>query len=159
MSLTEYKRIITSERRVSRSEVIPLNVYRISSYKTTEGNLRSLTGNESSLIIVTGLVPISTNDMKINALKISELHINSFFRWLKTIRKPLNQIDFDNYINLSELLISTDKTGKMLFERHIKPSPIVYRLKESIYRTYKFTGIQYISEVQFDREFVKKELG
>jgi hypothetical protein len=158
MSLLDYKPLIESEGRVSRSQVKPLNVYRISSYKTTDGKLKSMGGNDSSLIVVIGLIPLALNDMKINALKISELPPEKFFRWLKGLRKPLDRINIDEYRSLNELLIDTDRSGKVLFERYVKPSPIVYGLKDSIYRTYNFTGIRYISEVRFKTEVLKEEL-
>lgn len=158
MSLLDYKPLIESEGRVSRSQIKPLNVYRISSYKTTDGKLKSMGGNDSSLIVVIGLIPLALNDMKINALKISELQPEKFFRWLKGLRKPADKLNIDEYRSLNELLIDTDRSGKVLFERYVKSSPIVYGLRESIYRTYNFTGIRYISEVRFKNEVLKKEL-
>jgi len=158
MSVLDYKPYIISERRVGKNDIAPLNVYRISSYKDTEGNLRNLSGASSSLIMVIGLVPISTKDMKINALKISELDPEKFFGWLEKLGKPKDKLDFENYTSLSELLVPTDKTGKVLFERYVKPSPIVYNLNKSIYRTYNFEGMRYVSEVRFDVETLKKYL-
>lgn len=158
MSLLDYKPLIESEGRISRSQIKPLNVYRITSYKTTDGKLKSMDGNNSSLIIVIGLVPLSLNDMKINALKISELRPEKFFAWLRGLRKPTDKLNIDEYRSLNELLIDTDITGKVLFERHVYLNPIVYGLKESIYRTYNFTGIRYISEVRFKTEVLKEEL-
>ena len=51
----EYKQYIESEARISKSMLQPGNLYRISSYDYSDGESRSLSGINSSIIFVFGI--------------------------------------------------------------------------------------------------------
>ena len=56
MSFTlQYKPLIESEKRASKTTLVPRNVYRISSYEFSDGEQKSLTGQNSSLIFLIGI--------------------------------------------------------------------------------------------------------
>ena len=56
MSFTlQYKPLIESEKRASKTTLIPRNVYRISSYEFSDGERKSLTGQYWSLIFLVGI--------------------------------------------------------------------------------------------------------
>jgi len=142
---SQYKKFIQSEVRASKQSISPMNLYRISTYKTVDGKLKSEPGDKSSIVFVTGLHPNPQKDKLINCLKVSELPPLEFMGWLK---KLVNKnVKLEEIVRLSDLLIKTEPTGKRLFEQYVKPSNIVYNLKESIYRTYNVTGIIYIQEI------------
>jgi hypothetical protein len=153
-----YKEYIDTESRIAKTQIEPMNIYRISSYKTIEGDIQSKGGNQSDLVFVIGTFPTPQKDRKINCLKISEIRPDKFMMWLKKLVDKRKVDETDTIIHLNELLIKSDNTGKLIFERFIKPSSIVYNLKDSIYRTYNTNGIRYIQEVFLKKEKLK-ELG
>ena len=153
-----YKEYIDTESRIAKTQVEVMNLYRISSYKTVEGDIQSKGGNQSDLVFVIGTFPTPQKDKKINCLKISEISPDKFMMWLKKLVDKRKIDEIDTIIHLNELLIKSDNTGKLIFERFVKPSPIVYNLKDSIYRTYNTNGIRYIQEVFLKKEKLK-ELG
>lgn len=151
MSFTiQYKPLIESEKRVSKSNITPRNVYRISSYEFADGEQKSLTGANSSLIFLVGIF-----ERKLISIKLNEIKPDMFFRWLKTIQlKALNEEKFNQYKSLYELIILDNKTGNKIFDNYIKGKPI-YTKKPSPYRTYNLDGIKYIQEVNFKKDILK----
>ena len=154
-SIIKYTPFIEKEVRAPRSSIQPMNIYRISSYKTVEGKLKSMGGSQSALVFVIGLHPNPLTEKQINCLKISEIEPNDFLRWLKRIVDPRKKDNIDEHKHLSELLIRSDKTGQKLFEQYVKPSGIVYKKSNSIYRTYDLGGIRYAQEVHFNKDILK----
>jgi hypothetical protein len=152
----QYKQFIENEVRVSKALVEPMNIYRISSYVKSDGKIESKSGTNSDLIFLIGTHPTPQSDKKLNCLKISEIHPDKFIKWLGRLVDKRTKID--EVLQLSDMLIKSDNTGKLIFERYIKPSPIVYNLKESIYRTYNLNGIRYIQQVQLNRKIIEKLL-
>jgi hypothetical protein len=116
-----------------------------------------MAGDRSSLVFLVGVYPHPKKDRLLNCLKISEIPPHKFFTWVRGLRNDITATDISTN-RLNRWLIKGDKEGKRLFEQHIKPSPIVYNLKESIYRTYDVEGIYHIQEVFFDINILKKEL-
>jgi hypothetical protein len=146
----QYKPLIESEKRASKSSLIPRNVYRISSYEFADGEQRSLTGQNSSLIFLIGIY-----DKKLIALKISEVTPKIFFDWLKTIQlKGLTPQKIDESKSLDELIILDNTTGSKIFDGYVKGRPI-YNKKPSPYRTYNLDGVKYIQEVKFKKDILK----
>lgn len=143
----QYKPLIESEKRVSKSLLLPRNVYRISSYEFASGEQKSLTGQKSSLIFLIGIF-----DKKLISLKISEIKPDIFFKWLKTIQlKSLTEQQINEAKSLSELIILDNKTGNKIFDGYVKGKPI-YNKKPSPYRTYNLDGVKYIQEVNFKKD-------
>ena len=151
MSFTlQYKPLIESEKRASKTTLIPRNVYRISSYEFADGEQKSLTGQNSSLIFLIGIY-----EKKLVSLKISEVKPDIFFKWLKTVQlKGLTPQQFDEAKSLNELIILDSKTGNKIFDGYVKGKPI-YNKKPSPYRTYNLDGVKYIQEVNFKKDILK----
>jgi hypothetical protein len=82
-----------------------------------------------------------------------------FFNWLhKLFIKGLTEESFKDNMELSELLIKSDKQGKVIFNSFIKGSTL-YRQAESPYRTYTMIGIKNIESVFFKTDLLKKAYG
>lgn len=146
----QYKPLIESEKRASKTSLRPRNVYRISSYEYADGEQRSLTGQKSSLIFLIGIY-----DKKLISLKLSEIKPDIFFKWLKTIQlKNLTNQQIDESKSLEELVILDSKTGNKIFDGYVKGKSI-YNRKPSPYRTYNLDGIKYIQEVNFKKDILK----
>lgn len=149
--LGQYLRMIERPTRVSRSMIKPLNLYRISAYEYLTKEQRSLSGPRAAIILVTGIY-----DKKVNCLKLNEIPPNITFSFLKSVKRSDIQNDSDTvYKSLSEMLMSTDRTGNRLFESKIKNKPI-YNIDPSPYRTYEWKNIIYIMETNFKKEYLNK---
>ena len=145
-----YKPLIEREERVSKSNLFPRNIYRISSYEYKDGKTKSLAGIKSSLVFLVGIF-----EKKLICLKISEVKPDKFFQWLKTIEQTgLTNEDFDKAEKLEDLLILDNRAGSKIFEGYIKNKPI-YNLKPSPYRTYNLDGIKYIQQVHIKKDILK----
>jgi hypothetical protein len=152
----QYNSYIENEVRVPKVQIEPFNIYRISSYVSTDGSIENKSGNNSDLIFVIGTFPTPQLDKKINCLKITGIHPDDFTKWLKQLVDKRKIDNIDELLHLNELLIPTDNTGRIIFERYVKPSTIVYNLSESIYRTYNTSGIRYIQEVFLKKDKLKE---
>jgi len=150
---SQYKPFIESEKSVSKTLILPRNVYRITSYKYSDGEQKSLSGDKASLVFVTGIF-----DKKIYCVKISEVKPDMFFKWLKTIMlKNLKEEDFSNLKLLENLTIKTDKAGKRLYST-LKGKSIINQNIPS-FRTYILPNIKQISLVEFKMEAIEKVYG
>jgi hypothetical protein len=144
----KYKPLILKEVRVAKNRILPHRIYRISTYKYSEGNVESLRGNESTLIFSVGIF-----EKKLSALKLSSIKPEDFFNWMKRIIRNNAVFDTDKEIvEIEDLAPVFDRGGKTLYETHIKNSQSIKKL-ENPYRTYTIQNIQYVQEV-----FIKKEV-
>jgi hypothetical protein len=152
----QYNQLIAASDKVSKSLIKPKNIYRITTYKYIDGTTRTLTGTDTALVFVTGITP----DRKtITCIKITLVRPQVFFNWLnRFFIKGLAEEDFKDNMELSEILIKTDKAGKAIFNSFIKGSQL-YRQSENPYRTYTMTGIKNIESVFFKTELLKKSYG
>jgi hypothetical protein len=149
----EYKKYIESEVRSSKSMLEPGNLYRVSSYEYSDGEARSLSGANSSIIFVFGIY-----EKKINCLKLNEVKTDKFKSWLQSILKQgLKSEDIDSMKSLDELIIQSDRAGNKLFESKIKGKPI-YINDPRPYRTYTIDGLKYIQEIKLKKDFIKSLL-
>jgi hypothetical protein len=149
----EYKKYIESEVRSSKSMLEPGNLYRVSSYEYSDGEARSLSGANSSIIFVFGIY-----EKKINCLKLNEVKTDKFKSWLQSILKQgLKSEDIDSMKSLDELIIQSDRAGNKLFESKIKGKPI-YINDPRPYRTYTIDGLKFIQEIKLKKDFIKSLL-
>lgn len=147
----QYKDWIESEKRISKINIRPRNIYRISSYKYSDGDTKPLAGINSSLVFVIGV-----HEKKINCIKMNEIHPDKFFDWMETaFRHPVTEKNIDEMERLEDIILFTDRTGQRLFESKVKTHPI-YRLNPRPYRTYNVDGLKYIQEVEIKKEELKK---
>lgn len=150
-----YVKLFEFGKRVQKGylKLNPRNFYRISRYENVDGDIKSLTGNNSSLIFVLGV-----HDEKVNCIKLNEVGLEIFKRWFPTMLKPtINAENVDNMEMISDLIIDGDRSGKTLFESKVKGKSI-YNVNPRPYRTYNLDGLQYIQEIKLKSETIKEML-
>ena len=148
----QYKSLIESETSVSKTLVLPRNVYRINSYKYSDGKQKTLSGTTSTLVFVIG----KTTDKKLSCIKISEIKPEKFFNWLQKLYiKGLTEAKWNSAEKLEDLIIKADINGNKIFNSFVKPDAIIYGDNPNIYRTYNLTGIKQIEEVKFKKDVLK----
>lgn len=150
----KYKPLIEKEVRVSKNRILPHRIYRISTYKYSDGTVESLRGNDTTLIFSAGIY-----DRKLSAIKLSSIRPDDFFEWLKKIVKSNAILDTDKeIIEINELAPIIDKGGKTLYETYIKNNRSLKKL-ENPYRTYSIENIRYAQEVFIKKEVLKQYYG
>jgi hypothetical protein len=148
----QYKPLIESETSVSKTLVLPRNIYRINSYKYSDGKQKTLTGTTSTIVFVIG----KTTDKKLSCIKISDIKPERFFKWLsKLYIKGLTEENWNNAEKLEDLIVKADIKGSKIFNTFVKPDAIIYGDNPNIYRTYNLTGIKQIEEVKFKKDVLK----
>lgn len=148
----QYKTTFDFGNRVTKQFVKqnPRNFYRISRYEYSDGDTKSLVGNESSLVFVIGVF-----ENKVNCIKLNEVRPEVFIRWFPTILKPSLKVeDIDKANSLDEIVIFDSLDGNVLFESKIKTHPI-YKQEPRPYRTYNLDGLKYIQQIQLKKEVIK----
>jgi hypothetical protein len=148
--VNQYIPFIESEKSVSKTLILPRNIYRIVSYEYADGERKTLSGNKSSLVFVTGIF-----DKKIYCIKISEIKPDRFFKWLKTIfLKSLDDKRIDESKQLSELLIITAKSGSSMLSK--LKSNTIYSAHPNAFRTYNLAGINQVKVVNLKKDTIKE---
>jgi len=146
----QYKPLIESEEAVSKSRVLPRNIYKISSYRYADGTQKTLSGIETAYVFVLGIF-----DKKLSCIKISEIKPEKFFKWLKpTFKSGLTVEQFDSAQKLEELLILADKPGKKMV--NLLQQSSLYNNNPNPYRTYTLAGIKQITEIRIKKDILKK---
>lgn len=143
----KYKEILTPEHRVSRAEILPRNIYRISTYK--DGVPPTKVGLESRYVFVIGKVA-----GKLHCLLLNHVSPENFISLLNRLRNKTIPIQRDQ--PLSELLKLLPKDGRQLFESHIKNNRKVYSPILDNYRTYFIDKIQNAWEIRFEQGFLQE---
>ena len=147
----QYKNLIESEVKLSKSQIKPRNIYRILVYEYADGERKSLAGAKSTLVFVIGIF-----EKQLFCLKISEIKPEKFFLWLKNVfKKTLTEQDIDESEHLMEVLVLGDRGGKKLYSSYVKPTPIA-RGTINPYRNYNLSGITIVQEVKIKKEILKK---
>jgi hypothetical protein len=148
----QYKSLIESETSISKTLVLPRNVYRINSYKYSDGKQKTLSGTTSTIVFVIG----KTTDKKLSCIKISEIKPEKFFKWLQKLYiKGLTEEKWTDADKLEDLLIEGDIKGNKIFNSFVKPDATIYGDNPNLYRTYSLTGIKQIEEVKFKKDVLK----
>ena len=143
-------------KRVSKGNLKPYGVYKISTYKYADGNKERLAGSEETIIFVTGIY-----QKKVSALKLSNIQPADFFKWFKKLTKSEKEVE--NVLNspqigmydLGEVL---DKGGDRVYNGYIKTNKD-FVAKGAAYRTYNMDGIQYSTEIFFKQDTLKQYYG
>ena len=154
--MKDYKKYIEKERRIARTMIRPMNVYRIINYRTVEGDYRRFVGEDYTLVFVLGI-----HEGKISCIKISELEPAAFFGWLRDLVNIRPGVSIDDIRRLEEILVrQVDRSGKRIFEQYVKESTLVYKhKKDPVYRTYTISGIKYAMEVDLKKSLLKAYYG
>lgn len=151
MSYTaQYTQIMTPEKRIGRNNIIPRNIYRISTY--TGSKPVTKVGKDSRWVFVIGKV-----DDKIHCIRLNDIKPLDFLKWLNKIRDKRIPIGKDQQLSL--LLKKFSKEGTQLFESYIKNDTSVYQVGHSTYRIYKLEKIQNIWEIRFEENFLRETFG
>ena len=146
----EYKKFIEKESRISRTLISPNNVYRISTYASADGDIRSLRGADETLIFVTGVYKKT-----IYGLKISKLKPKFFFEWTKKIvNKPDVLNEDNNLVSFSQLSPPLDSTGDRFYRTYVKDETLLKK-PQIPFRSYKLEGLRYVSEIYFKKSILE----
>lgn len=143
----QYKQILTPEVRVGRNDILPRNIYRISTYK--DGVPPTKVGLESRYVFVIGKI-----EGKIHCLLLNHVSPNNFITFLTKLRNKTKQIKVDQ--PLSEILKLMPRDGKQLFDSYVKHNPKVYSHLLDNYRTYFINKIQNAWEIRFEEGFLQE---
>lgn len=146
----QYKQIMQPEKRVGRKDILPRNIYRISTY--TGSDPITKTGDDARWVFVIGKV-----DGKIHCIRLNDIKPLNFLKWLNKIRDKRISIGKDQLLSL--LLKKFSKEGTQLFEQHIKPDRLVYNVGHSTYRIYKLEKIVNVWEIRFEEGFLRETFG
>jgi hypothetical protein len=135
-----------------------LEIYRISTYKYADGDIKSLAGIKSALVFSIGIY-----EKKFNCIKISEIRPDLFFKFMKKLKnKSLTEQKIDEAQFLYDLMIEygSDKSGKIIYDRYIKNSTEFRILKNQTnpYRTYNLEGLIYVQRVTLKKDSLKSIL-
>lgn len=144
---TQYKEILKPEKRISKSLILPRNVYRISTY--VDGVPPTKVGQESRYVFVIGKV-----DNKIHCLLLNHILPANFITFLNDLRD--GSIPIENDQPLSELLKLMGKDGNQLFNSYVKRNRTIYSRKLDNYRSYLLDKIQNVWEIRFEDGFLKE---
>lgn len=148
--IKQYNEILKPEVRVSRSEIRPRNIYRISTYKG--GSPITKTGEETRFVFVIGRV-----DNVIHCIKLNDIKPLDFTQFINKLRDKRLKIGTDQ--SLESLLKTFSKDGKSLFESYVKPNSKIYSSKLGNYRTYKLENIVNVYEIRFEEGFLRQLFG
>jgi len=143
-------------KRVSKGNLQPYGVYKISTYKYADGNKERLAGSEETIIFVTGIY-----QKKVSALKLSNIPPANFFKWFKKLVKSDNVVENvleSSQIGLYDLGDVFDTGGNRIYDGYIKNNRD-FVAKGAAYRTYNMDGIQYSTEIFFKQDTLKQYYG
>jgi hypothetical protein len=143
-------------KRVSKGNLQPYGVYKISTYKYADGNKERLAGSEETIIFVTGIY-----QKKVSALKLSNIPPANFFKWFKKLTKndsAVKRVLESSQIGLYNLGDVFDTGGNRIYDGYIKNNRD-FVAKGAAYRTYNMDGIQYSTEIFFKQDTLKQYYG
>lgn len=143
-------------KRVSKGNLQPYGVYKISTYKYADGNKERLAGSEETIIFVTGIY-----QKKVSALKLSNIPPANFFKWFKKLTKNdgvVKRVLESSQIGLYQLGDVFDVGGNRVYDGYIKNNRD-FVAKGAAYRTYNIDGIQYSTEIFFKQDTLKQYYG
>jgi len=143
-----------SGTRIAKTNIKPYGVYKISTYKYADGKSGRLAGTEETIIFVTGVYK-----RKVSALKLSNIIPDFFFKWFKKLGiQNTSSLDRDEPIGLYRIGKPYDIGGQRVYNAYVKSVP-KFIGKGAAYRTYNLDGIQYATELFFNKETLKKYYG
>jgi hypothetical protein len=150
----QYKKLIESEIKVSKSRLKPRKIYKITTYHYADGKQKTLSGANTTYIFCTGIF-----HKKLYGIKLSLIKPEKFFVWLKNVfKKHLTEEQFTKAEHLSDLLVTSDKTGTKIFNSFLKGKQI-YEKDPSAFRTYNIDGIGQVAEVNFKNDVLMASYG
>jgi hypothetical protein len=147
----QYRGYLEVGNRISKNDIRPYGLYRISTYTYTDGDRNTLRGEDATLIFVTGIY-----QKKVSALKLSNIQPIKFLNWLRKV------VGVNSYTEgkkrIDELKTPFDIGGNRIYDSYIKNNPD-FVAKGAAYRTYNLAGIQYATEVFLNEKTLKQYYG
>ena len=147
----QYRGYIDVGDRVSKNDIRPYGIYKISTYKYADGDRQTLKGTEETLIFVTGIY-----QRKVSAIKLSNVQPIKFLNWLKRI------VGVNSYTEgkkrIDELKTPFDVGGTRIYDTYIRTNKD-FVAKGAAYRTYNLDGIQYATEVFLNERTLRQYYG
>ena len=143
----QYKSFLKPEKRVSRGQIKPRNIYRITTY--TGGDPITKSGEDARYVFVIGIV-----DGKVHCIKLNEIKPLDFTNFINKLRDKRIPIGSDQMLMLLLKKFSVD--GKALFESYIKNNSKIYSSSLKNYRTYLLDSIQNVYEIRFEEDFLRE---
>ena len=148
---SQYRGYIDVGSRISKTDIRPYGIYKISTYKYADGDSQTLKGTEETLIFVTGIY-----QRKVSAIKLSNVQPIKFLNWLKRV------VGVNSYTEgkkrIDELKTPFDIGGNRIYDSYIKNNRD-FVAKGAAYRTYNLNGIQYATEVFLNEKTLKQYYG
>ena len=149
---SQYRGYLDKGERISRKEITPYGIYKISTYNYTGGDGRQvLKGEEETLIFVTGIY-----QRKVSALKLSNIQPLKFIQWLRKV-VGVNSYK-EGMIRINELKTPFDIGGNRIYDSYIRNNKD-FVAKGAAYRTYNLEGIQYATEMFLNEKTLKQYYG
>ena len=147
----QYRGYIDVGGRVSKNDIRPYGIYKISTYKYADGDSQTLRGTEETLIFVTGIY-----QRKVSAIKLSNVQPIKFLNWLKKV------VGVNSYTEgkkrIDELKTPFDMGGTRIYDSYIRNNKD-FVAKGAAYRTYNLDGIQYATEVFLNERTLRQYYG
>ena len=148
---SQYRGYLDKGDRVSKQQITPYGIYKISTYKYTDEGRQTLRGNEETLIFVTGIY-----QRKVSALKLSNIKPLVFLNWLKKVVGTNSYTEGAQRID--ELKTPFDTGGNRIYDVYIRNNS-EFVSKGAAYRTYNLAGIQYATEMFLNEKTLKQYYG
>jgi hypothetical protein len=147
----QYRGYIDVGSRISKTDIKPYGIYKISTYKYADGDSQTLRGTEETLIFVTGIY-----QRKVSAIKLSNVQPIKFLNWLKRV------VGVNSYTEgkkrIDELKTPFDIGGNRIYDSYIRNNKD-FVAKGAAYRTYNLDGIQYATEVFLNERTLRQYYG
>jgi hypothetical protein len=143
----QYVQILKPEMRISKTQILPRNIYRISTYE--DGDPRTKIGRETRYVFVIGKV-----DKKIHCLLLNHVPPVAFIQFLNKLRDRTKPIPQDGKLN--KLLRTYSMDGHALFETFVKNNRRIYSHRLDNYRSYFIDKIQNVWEIRFEDGFLRE---
>ena len=150
---SQYRQYLDYGNRVSKTDIQPYGIYKISTYKYVDEGRQSLKGEYETLIFVTGIF-----QKKVSALKLSNIQPLKFLNWFKRIANNQYNESDSQYVGLYEIETPMDTGGNRIYDSFIKNNKD-FVAKGAAYRTYKLDGIQYATEVFLKKNILERYYG
>lgn len=153
----QWKPYIKTTRRVSKSDIKPRNIYKIQTYRYSDGVVRSKLGVETNMLFVVG-----NHLREIHGIRLNEIQFNHFTNWShKFAKHDLMESISDSVeaIQFNQLIKEFNSNGRDFFMKHVKNTSTIYSNTLDSYRTYKLENIIYIQEMLFDAKKMKAIYG
>jgi len=150
---SQYRQYLDYGNRISKSNIQPYGIYKISTYNYVDEGRQSLKGEYETLIFVTGIF-----QKKVSALKLSNIQPLKFLNWFKRIANNKYNESDSQYVGLYEIETPMDTGGNRIYDSYIKNNKD-FVAKGAAYRTYKLDGIQYATEVFLKKDILERYYG